>query len=339
MRRAGGAAQEPGRVGARMDRQPQRTSTSTRGPTVLWETNERLASALRAGRMMAWDWNLVTGRVTRSDTSLDVLGLPSGEIDGFLDRIPEEDRAAYLAAFEAAARGDGRLRRRVPVPQAGRADRVDARDRAGRLRPRRQAGRARGLVFDISERKQAEESPQESERPPADARDDLPGVAYRCRNEPRLADRLHQRRDPRRSSATSGRAQDPAAPAGPTASTRRTARRSWNEVQEAGRRRRPRVHATGPHRGRRGAMGASSAARVRRANGRAPGARGFISDITERRRIEERLRQSPEDGGGGPAHGRHRARLQQPPHRHPRQCRAPRRGPRPTRPDRDARAA
>ncbi|HEX2555616.1 MAG TPA: PAS domain-containing protein, partial [Microvirga sp.] len=130
---------------------------------VLMATNELLASALRTGRMAAWDWDLEAGFVTRSETTLQVIGLPTGDIDGFLSRIHEDDRAAYRAAFDEAARGSGtyevefRFRRpdgeTVWLREAGQIDR----DPDGRAR------RAHGLVSDVTERRLAEEELARSE--------------------------------------------------------------------------------------------------------------------------------------------------------------------------------
>ena len=58
---------------------------------------------------------------------------------------------------------------------------------------------------------------------------------------------------------------------------------------------------------------------------------GIISDLSDRKRVEEALleserqaRASPATRGGGSTHRRHRARLQQPPHRHHRKSRTDR---------------
>ncbi|HEX2552454.1 MAG TPA: PAS domain-containing protein, partial [Microvirga sp.] len=261
--------------------------------TVLWETNERLASALRAGRMMAWDWNLVTGRVTRSDTSLDVLGLPSGDIGAFLDRIPEEDRTAYLAAFEAATRGGGaydvEYRFHKPDGQTAWMRETGQVDFA----PDGKAVRARGLVFDISQRKQAEESLQESERRLSTLLDNLPGFAYRCRNEPHWP--MDYVSEGIRAIAGYAPAdlQEPAALSWADIMHPDDRELVWSQVQDAVRLNRPfeftyRVRTRGGEERWVRERGQG----VRRANGELEALEGFISDITEQRRTEERLRQS-----------------------------------------------
>ena len=52
-------------------------------------------------------------------------------------------------------------------------------------------------------------------------------------------------------------------------------------------------------------------------DGEVTGVIGVATDVTETRRLEERLFHAAEDGGGGPAGGRHRPRLQQPAGGHP----------------------
>jgi PAS domain S-box-containing protein len=122
----------------------------------LRKTNQHLASALRAGRMMAWDWDFTTGTVTRSDTSLDILGLPSSPIDGFLERVHEEDRALYHSTFDVASRADGsyEVEYRFHKPDG---QMVWLRE-TGQIAfgPDGQPIGARGLVLDISERRRLE---------------------------------------------------------------------------------------------------------------------------------------------------------------------------------------
>jgi PAS domain S-box-containing protein len=259
----------------------------------LWETNERLASALRAGRMMAWDWNLETSEVTRSDTSLEVLGLPSGDITAFLDRVHDDDRASYQAAFEAASRGTGAYEvefrfhkpdgRTVWMRETGQID----------FSPDGKPARARGLVFDISERRQAEESLQESERRLSTLLDNLPGFAYRCANSAAwpmeyLSEGIR---------TITGYAPADLLEAGTVAwgdlihpEDREAV---WDKVQEAVRRNLP-FEFTYRVRTR---LGEERWVRergqgVRRPNGEIEALEGFVSDITEQRRTEERLRQS-----------------------------------------------
>jgi PAS domain S-box-containing protein len=146
-------------VGTLTDIQEQKVAEAARS-----EANLRLAAALRAGRMMAWDWDFVTGEVTRSDTALDVLGLPSGSITNFLDRIHDEDQALYQAAIETATqesgtydveyrfhKPDGHL---VWLRETGQID----------VSPDGKPLRARGLVFDISDRRRLEAQLRQSQK-------------------------------------------------------------------------------------------------------------------------------------------------------------------------------
>jgi PAS domain S-box-containing protein len=134
-------------VGTLTDIHPQKIAQ-----TALLEANQLLTAALRAGHMMAWDWDLTTGKATRSETSLEVLGLPSGQIDDFLERIYEEDRASYHCAFEEASRGGGsyEVEYRFCKPDGQTVWMQEI----GQITfaPDGKPIRARGLAVDISER-------------------------------------------------------------------------------------------------------------------------------------------------------------------------------------------
>jgi len=132
-------------VGAMRDITEQR-----RADSLLRASEERLRLALHAGRMVAWERNLRTGRTTRSENSLDLFGIGSGSASQFLDRVHPDDRGRTERLVQQGSQRreqqefryihpDGRL-----IWLASAVERVDA-------------DRLVGITFDITERKCAEE--------------------------------------------------------------------------------------------------------------------------------------------------------------------------------------
>jgi PAS domain S-box-containing protein len=125
----------------------------------LTESETRLHSALKAGGVTAFDWQVHTGVTRRSDNAGQVLGHGPKEIltpDSFVERIDPDDRRSFKACIRSACpdnpsyaiafrylRPDGQ---EVWLEETGQAE-FDA---AGRL------ARVRGLTRDVTERKRVE---------------------------------------------------------------------------------------------------------------------------------------------------------------------------------------
>jgi PAS domain S-box-containing protein len=125
----------------------------------LTESETRLQSALKAGGVTAFDWQVHTGVTRRSDNAGQVLGHGPKEIlspDSFVERIDPDDRRSFKACVRSACpdnpsyaiafrylRPDGQ---EVWLEETGQAE-FDA---AGRL------ARVRGLTRDVTERKRVE---------------------------------------------------------------------------------------------------------------------------------------------------------------------------------------
>jgi PAS domain S-box-containing protein len=125
----------------------------------LTESEKRLHSALKAGGVTAFDWQVHTGITRRSDNAGQVLGHDPKEIltsDSFVERINPDDRQSFKACIRRACpdnpsyamafrylRPDGQ---EVWLEETGQAEF----DVAGRL------ARVRGLTRDVTERKRVE---------------------------------------------------------------------------------------------------------------------------------------------------------------------------------------
>jgi two-component sensor histidine kinase len=128
---------------------------------LLGESKTRLADALAAGQVMAFEWNAVTGQSRRSDNVAQILGIEQGPAsvprNDFLRHVHPDDRMSlksrirelrpgnpsYVLSFRFV-RPDGR---EVWLEETAKAE-FDA---AGRLL------RIKGLTRDITERKALEE--------------------------------------------------------------------------------------------------------------------------------------------------------------------------------------
>jgi PAS domain S-box-containing protein len=128
------------------------------------DAHERLEAALETGRMIAWDWDLTSGIVSRSRTAPQFLGLAvQGEPRAFYDLVEPDDRplvdSRIAAAITHGAPYEVEFRVRMPDGEArwlGERGRVR---RDGDGRPVRFVG----VTFDFTERKQIEAALRGSE--------------------------------------------------------------------------------------------------------------------------------------------------------------------------------
>ncbi|WP_052003433.1 EAL domain-containing protein [Microvirga sp. BSC39] len=117
----------------------------------LRESEERLRLALHAGRMFAWEQDLRTDYITRSQNAVSLLGIGSGPLADFLDKVHPEDRALRVHFAQAVkSQGSYTSEFRYILPSGkvlwfGSRAELAAPDRVV------------GVTFDITERKAAEE--------------------------------------------------------------------------------------------------------------------------------------------------------------------------------------
>ncbi|MFC5081901.1 EAL domain-containing protein [Microvirga arabica] len=117
----------------------------------LRESEERLRLALHAGRMFAWEQDLRTDYVTRSQNAVSLLGIGSGPLADFLDKVHPEDRALrghFAQVVKSQGSYTSEFRYILPSGKVlwfGSRAELAAPDRVV------------GVTFDITERKAAEE--------------------------------------------------------------------------------------------------------------------------------------------------------------------------------------
>jgi diguanylate cyclase (GGDEF)-like protein/PAS domain S-box-containing protein len=114
-------------------------------------SEERLRVALRAARMFAWEEDPETKYITRSEHAMSLLGVGSGPLEEFMERVPAEDRERRRGFIsEAGNHGSGTMEFRYMLPSG---DTIWLASRAERAT----SGRIVGVTYDISDRKAAEE--------------------------------------------------------------------------------------------------------------------------------------------------------------------------------------
>lgn len=132
------------------------------------QTQERLQLSLEAGRMGFWDWNLVTNEIVRSPNLDEIYGVSPGQLrgtfDGSLSLIHPQDRERVKAAIASA------LDETIPYSLEFRIQPSPEEIRwiLGKGRVFKDASgkavRMIGIVMDISDRKQTEESLQQTQQ-------------------------------------------------------------------------------------------------------------------------------------------------------------------------------
>ncbi|MAM12098.1 MAG: hypothetical protein CML23_16935 [Rhizobiaceae bacterium] len=122
--------------------------------------------ALRAGRMVAWEQDLVTDHVSRSGSAVDLIGIGSGPLSGILERIHPDDRH-LRAGLGRSGRQEEEVVFRFMTAEGGL---IWLATRARRVSPERLIG----ISFDVTEAKTAQDRIREMA-----LHDDLTGLPNR----------------------------------------------------------------------------------------------------------------------------------------------------------------
>ncbi|WP_051470070.1 PAS domain S-box protein [Fischerella sp. PCC 9605] len=136
--------------------------------SALRQSEERLRSALQAGRMVAWAWDAKTDIIVRSETACEVMGISPDALQGTGSQgwllVYPDDLAHHQATVQEAinAKSSYKSEFRMIRPDNGALVWIEDRgkvnfDAMGNLVS------IEGTLFDISDRKQAEESLRRSE--------------------------------------------------------------------------------------------------------------------------------------------------------------------------------
>ena len=129
------------------------------------ESEQRMRLAIRATRMVTWEWVPAEDRITTSHNFSELYGLPAlaGAEEGFALVLPE-DKESHIAKVRHIAAGGGtydsdfRIRRPVDGRIVWLEERAEAQlDSEGRVQ------RVTGVTLDITERKRAEQTLREND--------------------------------------------------------------------------------------------------------------------------------------------------------------------------------
>ncbi|WP_054143349.1 EAL domain-containing protein [Bosea sp. AAP35] len=140
---------------------------------------ERLRLALHASNMVAWDVDLATAHVNRSDNAFALLGIGSGPTSQFVERVHPDDRHKVdLLWLAAIADGTHSAEVRYRAPDGNQIWLAIRAERKGEHR-------LIGITFDISDRKATELAIWQTAN-----HDPLTGLANRALFQTRLEDAL-----------------------------------------------------------------------------------------------------------------------------------------------------
>jgi len=127
----------------------------------LRESRERLNLALEAGRMGAWDWDILSSRITCTEAMERLHGLSPNTFDGSFEAfhrdVHPDDRNSVMEAIQKslATRSDYQAEYRIMRPDGSHIW-IESRGRL-QLNEEGVATRMTGICMDITERKRAEE--------------------------------------------------------------------------------------------------------------------------------------------------------------------------------------
>lgn len=152
------------------------------GEMALKASEQRLALAMQGGRLGVFDWDMVSGKITWSEEHARLWGMRLEEFDGsyamFASRVHPADLAGIEAHVRAAIEGSGEYihEYRLNLPD-GTVRWVQGRGHVERNESR--PVRMRGVVADVTDRRNVEEALRASEATKRALLDAIPDLMFR----------------------------------------------------------------------------------------------------------------------------------------------------------------
>ncbi|MEB3290342.1 MAG: EAL domain-containing protein [Leptolyngbya sp.] len=169
----------------------QRDITELRQTVALLQASEQrlriqeahLRTALEAAHLGTWEWHIPSGQVIWSDSLEKLMGLPPGSFDGRIESVMAmvhpEDQHRVQQAVQRAIDGLGKYALEFRLVRADGVAWWVLGQGAVEYDPQRQPLVMRGVVVDITDRKEAEERLRKSELRLRNISDNLPGAIFR----------------------------------------------------------------------------------------------------------------------------------------------------------------
>jgi PAS domain S-box-containing protein len=129
------------------------------------KNRELLGEALRAGQVVAYEWDSRTDRVTRSENAIDLFGYDASVGSGaeFFSLIHPDDQRGFMRVLEQMYCGRSHYRQQVRLLLSNGGLRWVEDTAEGIYDDDKKLKRIHGLLVDITERKLAEQALRESE--------------------------------------------------------------------------------------------------------------------------------------------------------------------------------
>jgi PAS domain S-box-containing protein len=144
---------------ARVDAHLKMSRLRTEGETALRESEERMRLAIRATRMVTWEWIPSMDHIRTSDNFADVYGLPAlAGAEEWFALLLSEDREAHTAKVRKVAAQGGSYNSEFRIRRADDSRVVWLEERAeAQLGSDGNVKRVNGVTLEITERKRSEE--------------------------------------------------------------------------------------------------------------------------------------------------------------------------------------
>ncbi|MEM1407589.1 MAG: PAS domain-containing protein, partial [Bacteroidota bacterium] len=154
------------------------------------ESEKRLQLAIEGARQGTWDWNVETDDLSYNDYMAIMLGYEPDEIEPtskfFYNLLHPDDQKSSVRKLKQYLRGESELfeeEYRIKT-KSGKYKWIMTRGQVVTRNSLQRATRAIGVHIDIDDRKRAELALMENERMLSGLMSNLPGMVYKCENNP-----------------------------------------------------------------------------------------------------------------------------------------------------------